>query len=218
MQAPVLAYVDPAKGLSIQCDASSQGLGAALLQGGTPLVYAGRVLTDTETKYATSEKEMLAIVFALEKWHQYTFGHHVTVYLDHKPLEGITKKLLGRAPKHLQGMLVRALAFDVDVRYLNGKKMFLADTFSRTYLRKPTTDRDEGLETINALTYLVMSEGRIRKLYQHTNNDPALQQLKQTIQEGWPEVKSGLSPLVIPYQTTKSGEDQYLALLIIRCR
>ena len=77
---------------------------------------------------------MLAIVFALEKWHQYTYGRHVTVHSDHKPLESVTKKPLDRAPKRLQGMLVRALAYDINVQYLSGKEMFLADTFSRAYL------------------------------------------------------------------------------------
>ena len=60
---------------------------------------------------------MLAIVFALEKWHQYTFGHPVTVYSDHKPLESITKKPFDGAPKRLQGMLIPALAYG----YLNGR-------------------------------------------------------------------------------------------------
>ena len=89
--APVLAFFDPSKELSIQCNASAQGLGAALLQEGRPLAYASRALSDTETRYATIEKEMLAIVFALEKWHQYTFGRPLTVYSDHKPLEAIMK-------------------------------------------------------------------------------------------------------------------------------
>ena len=64
----MLAYFDLTKELSIQCDVSGQGLGAALLQEGRPLAYASRALSDTETRYATIE-EMLAIVFALEKWH-----------------------------------------------------------------------------------------------------------------------------------------------------
>lgn len=89
--------------LSIQCDISSQGLGAAILQGGKPLAYANRTLTDTETRYITNKKEVLAVVFVLEKWHQYTFGHQVPIYLYHKPLESITKKPLEKAqvsPRH----------------------------------------------------------------------------------------------------------------------
>ena len=197
--APVLAYFDPSKELSIQCDASGQGLGAALLQEGRPLAYASRALSDTETRYATIEKEMLAIVFALEKWHQYTFGRPLTVYSDHKPLEAIMKKPLDRAPKRLQGMLVRALAYDIKVQYLKGNDMFLADTLSRASLPYISVNDQEEFEIINALKYLVMPDARIREIRQHTNDDLALQPLKQTIQEGWPDHQSALLPLVVPY-------------------
>ena len=197
--APVLAYFDPSKELSIQCDASGQGLGAALLQEGRPLAYASRALSDTETRYATIEKEMLAIVFALEKWHQYTFGRPLTVYSDHKPLEAIMKKPLDRAPKRLQGMLVRALAYDIKVQYLKGNDMFLADTLSRASLPYTSVNDQEEFEIINALKYLVMPDARIREIRQHTNDDLALQLLKQTIQEGCPDHQSALPLLVVPY-------------------
>lgn len=71
---PVLAYYDQHKPLVIQCDASQSGLGAALLQDDKPISYASRALTPTETRYAQIEKEMLAVVFARTKFHQYTFG------------------------------------------------------------------------------------------------------------------------------------------------
>ena len=59
--------------------------------------------------------------------------------------------------------------------------MFLADTLSRAYLPQTCDDTQEEFEIINALTYLVMSDERIQATRQHTNCDPALQQLKQTI-------------------------------------
>ena len=65
---------------------------------------------------------MLGIVFALEKWHQYTFGRPVTLYSGHKPLESIAKKPLDRAPKRLQGILMLALAYNVEVRYRRGRE------------------------------------------------------------------------------------------------
>ena len=85
-EAPVLCYYDPSQNLTIQCDASQSGLGAAILQNGRPMDYASRSLTDTETRYAQIEKEMLAIVFALERFNQDTFGRHVYIESDHKPL------------------------------------------------------------------------------------------------------------------------------------
>ena len=56
-EAPILSYYDPANELTIQCDASQSGLGAALLQKGKPIEYASRALTETETRYAQIEKE-----------------------------------------------------------------------------------------------------------------------------------------------------------------
>ena len=133
-QAPILAYYSPDKELVVQCDASSLGIGAALMQEGRPLAYASRALTDPETRYATIEKEMLAIVFALEKWHHFAFGRRIIIRSDHKPLEAITKKPLDRAPKRLQGMLLKSLAYDIEVQYSPGHTQHLADIMSRSYL------------------------------------------------------------------------------------
>ena len=83
--APVLRYFDPAVPLTLQCDASQDGLGAVLLQNGQPIAYASRCLTKTEENYAQIEKELLAIVFGIRRFHQYTFGREVTVQTDHKP-------------------------------------------------------------------------------------------------------------------------------------
>ena len=102
--ASILAYYDSKKELLIQCDASSTGLGAVLLQDGKPLSYAriaSRALSATECEYAQIEKECLAIVFSLECFHQYTFWRKTIIHSDHKPLEMIVRKPLHKAPKRL---------------------------------------------------------------------------------------------------------------------
>lgn len=118
--APVLRYYDPTCQLEVQCDASQKGLGAALMQCGQPIAYISRALTPTEQRYAQIEKECLAIVYALERFHQYTFGRSVLVYSDHKPLESILKKPLASAPRRLQGMMMRLQRYDVTVSYERG--------------------------------------------------------------------------------------------------
>ena len=129
-EAPVLVYYNPERELTIQCDASHNGLGAVLMQDGQPIAYASRAMTDTETRYAQIEKEMLAILFSLEKFHQYTFGRHTNVESDHKPLEAILDKPLSAAPRRLQGMMLRIQDYDITVRYKKGKEMYLVDTLS----------------------------------------------------------------------------------------
>ena len=64
------------------------------------------------------EKEMLAVVFALEDWNQFAFGHHVIVRTDHKSREAVTTKRLNRPPRHSEGMLLRSLAYDIEVQGL----------------------------------------------------------------------------------------------------
>ena len=67
---PVLAFYDTRKYVTIQCDASQNGLGATLLQEGRSVSYASRALTSAENNYAQIEKELLAIVFACERFDQ----------------------------------------------------------------------------------------------------------------------------------------------------
>lgn len=68
---PVLKLYNSSKPTTIQCDSSSTGLGACLLQEGQPIAYASRSLTDTEKNCAQIEKEMLSIFIAAEHFHQY---------------------------------------------------------------------------------------------------------------------------------------------------
>ena len=198
--APCLKYFDSSVPLVVQCDASEKGLGAALLQNGQPICYASRALTDVETRYAQIEKEMLAIVFSLERFHQYTFARHVTVHSDHKPLESILKKPLYKAPRRLQGMLMRLQRYEVHVIYKPGKLMYLADTLSRAF---PAPNGDpspqEDLEQINMVKYLPISDHRLTEIRESTARDESLQLLKDVILNGWPEDRSSLPIQVHPY-------------------
>lgn len=74
-----MRFFDVQKPVTISCDASPTGLGGVLLQGGRPVAYASRSLTDAESRYAQIEKELLAIQFSLERFNQYTYGKKVTI-------------------------------------------------------------------------------------------------------------------------------------------
>lgn len=133
-RAPVLKFFDPQKKTVLQCDASMSELGACLLQDGHPVVYASRALTPTEVNYAQIEKELLSIVFGVERFEGYVYGRKVFVDTDHKPLESIMRKSLLSAPKRLQRMPLRLQKFDLEVSYRKGVEMHRADPLSRAYL------------------------------------------------------------------------------------
>ncbi|CAK1553186.1 unnamed protein product [Leptosia nina] len=116
-------------------DASRDALGAVLLQHGRPVEYASRTLTDAQRRYAQIEKELLAIVFACEKFHQYVYGKQkIIVESDHKPLESIFKKPLMSVPARLQPMMLRIQGYDLIVKYVPGRYMYIPDTLSRAPL------------------------------------------------------------------------------------
>ena len=195
---PILAYYDPNQPLKIQCDASSKGIGSVLLQNDRPVAYASRALTDTETRYATIEKEMLAVVFSFDHFHQYTFGRHTVVISDHKPLEMITKKPLSKAPKRLQGMLLTLQKYSYEIKHSPGKTMVLADTLSRAF--PPNTSQESmHFEEINMVSFLPIRDERLEEIKNETENDENLQALKKVIITGWPEERKDLPEQLVPF-------------------
>ena len=72
---PCLAFYHVSKLIIIQVDASNSGLGEALLQERKPVAYAPRSLTNSEKNYAITEKELLAVLFECERYHQYIYGN-----------------------------------------------------------------------------------------------------------------------------------------------
>ena len=83
LSSPVLRYFDEAKETVVQCDASQSGLGVCLLQEGHPVAYASRALIAAEKNYAQTEKELLSIVFGMEKFETYVYGRNVKIETDH---------------------------------------------------------------------------------------------------------------------------------------
>jgi hypothetical protein len=87
-ESPVLAYPDFARSFIVETDASVKGLGAILSQRQAdgqihPVAYASRALSAQEKRYAVTELETLAVVWATTHFRAYLYGNDVTVYTDH---------------------------------------------------------------------------------------------------------------------------------------
>ena len=198
---PVLRYYNVKEPVTIQCDASQMGLGAALLQNGQPVAYASRALSSAETRYAQIEKELLAVVFACERFETYIYGRDVVhVDSDHKPLETIVLKLLHAAPQRLQRMLLRLQKYNLELRYKKGCDMFLADTLSRAYLPEVNSSEvTQELEGVDHKLLLPVSEARWQQIEHASADDPVLQELRLMTQQGWPSNRSDVPPCLLPY-------------------
>ena len=215
--APVLAFFDVQKKVTVSCDASQSGLGAVLLQEGQPIAYVSRALTSTETRYAQIEKELLAVVFALERFHQYTYGKTVDVELDHKPLEAITQKALCHAPPRLQRMLLRLQKYDFILRYKPGKDLNIADTLLRAYIPDCSSDRME--EELTCAVNLVISnipvtDKRMQEIRDGTKNDKSLRILQRMILNGWPDSQSQIPEEVRPYWNIRDELSEAAGVLL----
>lgn len=90
--APTLKFYDINKRLTLSVGASSERMDALLIQDHRAVAYGSRALTDCHFRYAQIEKELLAIVYGCEMFHQYVYSREVQVESDHKPLESILKK------------------------------------------------------------------------------------------------------------------------------
>ena len=101
MQCPPSVCSDPNAKTVVQTDASLKGVGAVLLQQGQPVCYASKALTKTEQGFSNIEREALALVWGLERFHYFIYGKQCTVHTDHKPLEAIFKKRLSSCPARL---------------------------------------------------------------------------------------------------------------------
>ena len=90
----VLVHYDPTLPIRVSADASSHGLGAVISHvmpdnQEHPIAFASRTLTSSEKNYAQVEKEALALIFAVKKFHQYLYGRCFSLCTDHKPLLSI---------------------------------------------------------------------------------------------------------------------------------
>ena len=107
--------------VTVKADASLRGLGVCLIQKhkgeDQPIAFASKSLTDTETRYATIERELLAIVFACQHFSTYLLGRSFIAEIDHKPLEMIVMKNLANVPPCLQRMLLELQRYDATIKY-----------------------------------------------------------------------------------------------------
>jgi len=197
--APVLRFYSLKDPVVISCDASQFGLGCVLMQNNAPVAYASKALTDTEFAYAQIEKELLAIVFAVQKFHTYIYGRSdVVIETDHLPLVRIFQKPLYQIPIRLQKMRMRLQGYDFKLVAKRAKDIPVADALSRNFLKEKSSEIC-AVDSSEMANLYHLSDGKLDEIRANTQNDMTLQALIDVIRVGWPESRDEVDPVVRPY-------------------
>ncbi|MCO5586935.1 hypothetical protein L7F22_040879 [Adiantum nelumboides] len=133
-QALSLVFPDFSKPFLLQTDASNHDIAAVLLQQDAdnnwlPICFINRGLTKCEYNYSTTEKELLAIVWAFQKLHPYLHGSQVTITTDHQPLISMFKK--PHPPGRLLRWILALQEYSFTIKYCKGTDNTTANCLSQ---------------------------------------------------------------------------------------
>ncbi|GJS42165.1 reverse transcriptase domain-containing protein [Tanacetum coccineum] len=132
-EAPILIAPNWDQPFEIMCDASDYAIGAVLGQRiekhFRPIHYASKTMTEAESNYTTTEKEMLAVVYAFEKFRSYLIMNKSVVYTDHSALKYLFNKKDAKA--RLLRWVLLLQEFDFSVIDTKGAENYAADHLSR---------------------------------------------------------------------------------------
>jgi len=193
----VLAHYNPEAEISLAVDASPVGLGAVISHpteaGERPVAFASRTLTVAERNYSQLDREALAIIYGIKKFHNYLYGRRFILYSDNLPLCHILssrKGLPSLAAARIQRWAVELANFTFEVKHRPASKNMCADGLSRLPL--PCTGMDsetvhwtnEATEVnIKAISALPVSALQIAN---GTRKDPVLSRVLGYVRTGWP--------------------------------
>ncbi|XP_037821229.1 uncharacterized protein K02A2.6-like [Lucilia sericata] len=215
----LLTHYNPTLPIHVAADASSHGIGAIIYytfpDGRFKAIHhASRSLTAPEKNYSQIEKEGLALIFAVKKFHRMLLGRKFTLHTDHKPLLtifGSKKDIPVYTANRLQRWALTLLAYDFDIKYTNTQDFGHADVLSRLISSHEKPSDDYIIASINlekdfendlneSLSALPVTHNMIVK---SSEKDKTLQRILHYMDTGWPHKSNDLEPEIVPYFNRK---------------
>ncbi|XP_062575345.1 uncharacterized protein K02A2.6-like [Saccostrea cucullata] len=207
----VMAHYNPHKPLELAVDASGYGLGAVIshTDGASekPIAYASRTLTAAEKNYSQIEREALAIIFGVTKFHSYLYGRKFTLITDHKPsttIFGPKKGIPVLTASRLQRWALQLTSYQFDIKYRATGKHQNADTLSRfpmNLMDDSRTQLDKETELIHKIQIQNLPV-TADKVAAATKNDVVLSRVMEFTRSGWPSSQPDIN--LLPYFRVRS--------------
>ena len=207
----LLVHFDPKLELVLACDASAYGIGTVLahrLPDGSekPIGYVSRSLSKAERNYSQLEKEGLACIFGVKKFHSYLFGHPFELVTDHKPLLTLLNEHKATSPQvsaRIRRWSLILAAYEYTVVFKKTEEHGNADALSRLPLQVVPAKTEMPPEIVllmETLADLPVTADHIRS-WTRRLRDPSLSSVMQCLQQRWP---ARSDPKLAPYFSRKT--------------
>ncbi|PRQ37125.1 putative nucleotidyltransferase, Ribonuclease H [Rosa chinensis] len=126
---PVLAQPDFDKEFVVECDASCLGIGVVLSQDKHPIAFLSKTLAHKYLGLSIYDKEMLAVVYAVQHWRPYLLGHHFKIITDHRTLQHFLDQRITTPAQ--QKWFLKLIGYDYSIAYRSGPNNVVPDALSQ---------------------------------------------------------------------------------------
>ncbi|WVZ09465.1 hypothetical protein V8G54_013995 [Vigna mungo] len=137
--APVLILPDFAQTFVVECDASGTGVGVVLSQKNRPIAFFSKALSESSLTKSIYEKELMALVLAIQHWRPYLLGQKFVVFTDKKSLRYLLEQRI--TTQSQQNWLAKLLGYEFEIKYRTGASNHVANGLSRKGIEEEETGK-----------------------------------------------------------------------------